>query len=156
MNDGLEAGAPGPQHHRPDGVDDAAVRAAGKVSEALKTTQQAHKHLYAFDQLTGRADLQLDAAVGELRDAGHTRLAERISRELIGGNVLPAPWRLQVVDDYDGYNRRFQRIERLVREQLTAKRRHRLEAQMKEQRRSQGHRAHTTMPSGSSAENTKE
>jgi hypothetical protein len=156
MNDGLQAGAPGPQHRGPDGVDDAAVRAAGKVSQALYSTEQARGHLYAFHQLTGRADLQLDAALAELRDAGHTGLAERISRELIAGNVLPGRWRLQVVDDYDGYHRRFQRIERLVRERLTAKRRHRLEAQMKDQRRTHERPALTTMPSEFSAENTQE
>ena len=66
----------------------------------LETTEQARGHQYAFHRLTGRADLQLDAAVAELRDAGHTGTAERISRELIGRNVLAGRWSFQVVDGY--------------------------------------------------------
>jgi hypothetical protein len=68
---------------------DAAVRAVGKMSEALETIERARGHLYAFHQLTGRADLQLDAVVEELSDIGQHDLAERISHELIGRNVLP-------------------------------------------------------------------
>ena len=150
MNDGLEAGAPDTQHRGPHGVNDAAVRAAGKV---LETTEQARGHQYAFHRLTGRADLQLDAAVAELRDAGHTGTAERISRELIGRNALAGRWSFEVVD---GYYRCFQHVEPLVGEQLTGGRRHLLEAQMKEHRRAHGHPAHTGGPCESHPENTKE
>jgi hypothetical protein len=150
MNDGLEAGVPGTQHRGPDGVNDAGVRAAGKV---LETTEQARGHRYAFHRLTGRADRQLDAAVAERRDAGHTGTAERISRELIGRNVLPGRWSFQVVD---GYDRCFQHVERLVREQLTGGRRHLLEAQMNEHRRTHGHPAQIGGPCESHPENTKE
>jgi hypothetical protein len=115
---------------RPAGASDAAVEAAGKVSEALETVEQARGHLYAFHQLTGRADLQLDAAETLLREEGHAELAEGISRELIGRNVLPGRWSFQIVEDYDdGYYRCFQEIERLVRNRLTGGHRHVYEAE---------------------------
>jgi hypothetical protein len=126
---------------------DAAVRAAGNMSEALETIERARGHLYAFHQLTGRADLQLDAVVEELSDIGQHDLAERISHELIGRNVLPGRWSFQVVDDYDGgYYQCFQEIERLTRARLTGGRRHVFEAEMKERRRTAGHPAHTAAP----------
>lgn len=132
---------------RPDGASDATVEAAGKVSEALETIEQARGHLYSFHQLTGHADVQLDNAVALLRETGHTELAERISRELIGRNVLPGRWTFQVVEDYDdGYYRCFQEVERLVRTELTGGRRHVYEAEMKERRRTAGHPAHTASP----------
>jgi hypothetical protein len=59
---------------------DAAVQAAGKVSGPLETTERARGHLYSFHQLTGRADLQLDAAVALLHEFGQADLAERITR----------------------------------------------------------------------------
>jgi hypothetical protein len=125
----------------------AAVEAAGKMSEALETIERARGHLYSFHQLTGRADLQLDAVVEQLSRLGHTDLAERISLELIGRNVLPGRWSFQVVDDYDdGYYQCFQQIERLTRARLTGGRRHVFEAEMKERRRTAGHPAHTAAP----------
>lgn len=134
-------------HCRPDGATDCAVQAAGKVSEALETTEQARGHLYAFHQLTGRADLLLDEAVAQLHDLGRVELAERISGELIGRNVLPGRWSFQLVEDYDdGYYRCFQELERLVRARLTDGRRHVYEAEMKERRRTHGHPAHTADP----------
>lgn len=119
----------------------------GKVSEALETTERARGHLYAFHQLTGRADLQLDAAVARLREIGQHKLADHITTELIGRNVLPGRWSFQVVEDYDdGYYRCFQDTEHLVRERLTGGRRHVHEAEMKHRRRSHGHPAHTASP----------
>lgn len=123
------------------------ANAVGKVSEALETTERARGHLYAFHQLTGRADLQLDAAVEQLRQAGQHGLAGHIATELIGRNVLPGRWSFQVIDDYDeGYYRCFQETERLVREQLAGGRRHVHEAEMKQRRRSNGHPAHSASP----------
>ncbi|CAM3193276.1 hypothetical protein BST27_15475 [Mycobacterium intermedium] len=132
---------------RPAGASDAAVEAAGKVSEALETIERARGHLYSFHQLTGRADLQLDSAVALLRENGHAQLADHISHHLIGRNVLPGRWSFQVIEDYDdGYYRCFQEVERLVRTQLTGGRRHVFEAEMKERRRTSGHPAHTAAP----------
>ena len=134
-------------HHRPDGADDAAVEAAGKVSEALETTEQARGHLYAFHQLTGHADFQLDEAVALLRQAGHPDLAEHITHELTGRNVVAGRWSFQVVEDYDeGYYSCFQTVEALVRQRLTAGRRHVYEAELKQRRRTHGHPAHSATP----------
>jgi hypothetical protein len=144
-------------HRRPDGADDAAVRAAGKVSEALETSERARGHLYSFHQLTGHADLLLDEAVQELRDTGHADLADYLTEELIGRNVLPGRWSFQVVEDYDdGYYACFKKIESAVRERLTGGRRHVLEAEMKERRRTHGHLAHSAVPAESAPHPTKE
>jgi hypothetical protein len=133
------------------GVDDAAVRAAGKL---LETTEHARGHQYVFRWVTGRADLPLDAAEAEkLRDAGHTGTAERISRKLIGRDVLSGRWSFQVVD---GYYRCFQHVERLVREQLTGGRRHLPKVQIKVHRLTHGHPAHIAGWCESHHENTKE
>lgn len=142
---------PTPEHRRPAHADDATVRAAGLVTEALETTEQARGHLYAFHQLTGRADEQLDDAVAALDEAGYAELAEQITRLLIGRNVLPGRWTFQVVEDYDdGYYRDFRDVERDVCDQLLQGRRHVYEAELKEQRRTHGHPAHIATP-GSSA-----
>ena len=126
---------------------DTAVAAAGKVSEALETTERARGHLYSFHQLTGHADLLLDEAVHLLRRAGHDELAQHLTQELIGRNVVAGRWSFQVVDDYDdNYYRCFQDMDALVRGRLTGGRRHVYEAQMKERRRTHGHAAHSAAP----------
>ncbi|ORA09557.1 hypothetical protein [Mycobacterium arosiense] len=126
---------------------DGVAQAVGKVTEALETIERARGHLYAFHQLTGRADLQLDEAVARLRETGHADLAQHISTELIGRNVLPGRWSFQVVEDYDdGYYRCFTQIEQLVRSRLTDGRRHVYEMALKERRRTTGHPAHTASP----------
>lgn len=117
------------------------------MSEALETVEQARGHLYAFHQLTGRADEKLDEAVAKLTEAGHSALADLVSRELIGRNVLAGRWTFQVVEEYDdGYYRCFREIDREVRDRLTGGRRHVFEAEMKERRRTHGHPAHTARP----------
>ncbi|BBY07763.1 hypothetical protein [Mycobacterium noviomagense] len=127
------------------------------MTEALETTERARGHLYSFHQLTGRADLLLDDAVQLLREAGHPRAAEHICEELIGRNVLPGRWSFQVVEDYDdAYYRCFRDMERLVRQQLTAGRRHVFEAELKEQRRMHGPRAHRAAPPESVPDPTEE
>ena len=135
------------------GHSEAAAEAVGKVTEALETVERARGHLYSFHQLTGRADLQLDEAVQKLRELGRADLADHISRELVGRNVLPGRWSFQVVEDYDdGYYRCFQEIERLVRSRLTDGCRHAHEARLKERRRTPGHPAHTASPDDDSKE----
>lgn len=130
-----------------DSTGDGVTQAVGKVTEALETIERARGHLYSFHQLTGHADLQLDAAVSRLLELGHADLARHISRELIGRNVLPGRWSFQVIEDYDdGYYRCFKEIEQLVRTQLAGGQRHRYEMALKEDRRTAGHRAHTASP----------
>ncbi|OCB15514.1 hypothetical protein [Mycobacterium intracellulare] len=130
-----------------DSTGDGVTQAVGKVTEALETIERARGHLYSFHQLTGHADLQLDAAVSRLLELGHADLARHISRELIGRNVLPGRWSFQVIEDYDdGYYRCFKEIEQLVRTQLAGGQRHCYEMALKEDRRTAGHPAHTASP----------
>lgn len=134
-------------HRRPAGTSDATVAGVGKLSEALETIEQARGHLYAFHQLTGRADGMLDHAVSLLRRAGHDDLAERVEHELIGRNVLPGRWTFQIVEEYDdGYYATFRRLERDARTALVGGRRHLYEAEMKERRRTSGLPGHEARP----------
>ena len=127
---------PDADHRRPRDADDETVWAVGKLTEALESVERARGHLYSFHQLTGKADFELDDAVDALRRAGHHALAERVSTELVGRNVLPGRWTFQILEDYEeGYVTPFREVERDVREQLVAGRRHLYEAELKERRR---------------------
>jgi hypothetical protein len=138
---------PDAAHRRPDGVDDATVEALGKLSEALEAVEVARGHLYTFHRLSGTADLTLGDAVGLLRDAGHTDLAERIDRELVGRNVIPGRWTFQIVEAYDDdYYATFRELERAARDALVGGRRHLYEAEMKEERRTDGETGHEATP----------
>jgi hypothetical protein len=136
-----------PEHRRPAGLDDTTVEALGKLSEALETTERARGHLYSMHQLTGSADLALDDAVALLRQAGHDAIAERISRELIGRNVIEGRWTYQIVEDYDdGYYALFRELEKVARDELAGGRRHLYEAEMKDRRRTEGLPGHEAGP----------
>ena len=138
---------PRTEHIRPDAASDAAVAAAGRMTEALETLERARGHLYSFHQLTGSADLALGEAVDALRAAGHTGLADRIATELVGRNVIADRWTFQIVEDYDdGYWSLFRDLEREARQTLAQGRPHLHEAQMKEDRRTHGHPDHTAGP----------
>jgi hypothetical protein len=129
------------------GMDDTTIEAVGKLTEALETTDRARGHLYSFHQLTGSADLELGEACRLLREAGHTELAERIERELVGRNVIEDRWTFQIVEDYDdGYWTTFRAFEQEARDALTGGRRHLHEAGMKEDRRTHGQPGHTKGP----------
>lgn len=137
----------GDDHRRPDGVDDATVAAAGKLSEALEWVERARGHLYSLHQLIGRADFIAEEAAEELEAAGHRELAERVRTEIVGRNVLDGRWTFQIVEDFDdGYWEPFRTCERDVRDQLLDGRRHVYEAEMKEQRRTHGARRHASRP----------
>ncbi|GAA4754855.1 hypothetical protein GCM10023350_45360 [Nocardioides endophyticus] len=138
---------PDPAHQRPDGVDDATIEALGKVSEALEVVEEARGLLYAFHRRCGTADLTLGEAVDQLREAGHTELADRIDRELVGRNIIAGRWSFQVVEDYDdGYYTTFRDLERQARDELVGGRRHLYEAEMKEDRRTDGLPGHEATP----------
>lgn len=123
------------------------MAAVGRLSEALETTEQARGHLFAWHQLTGRADGQLDDAVRLLREAGRDDLADRVTEELIGRNVLPGRWSFQVVEEYDdGYYEVFRSLEAEARDALLQGRRHVYEAEMKERRRTPGRPGHHATP----------
>jgi hypothetical protein len=134
---------PDEAHRRPAGVDDDTVEALGKLSEALETVERVRGHLYSMHQLTGKADFQLDEAVALLTKAGHTGLAERVGRELIGRNVTPGHWTFQLVEEYDdGYYADFRALEKDARDELVQGRRHLYEAELKERRRTRGRAGH--------------
>jgi hypothetical protein len=142
---------PAERHRRPAGVGDTTVEAVGKLSEAFEIAERARGHLYAFHQLTGRADFALGWAVTLLREAGHDQLADRITADLIGRNVLEGRWTFQVVEEYDdGYYSLFREIERGVRDELLQGRRHVYEAEMKEARRTHGRHGHEARPQANS------
>jgi hypothetical protein len=125
-------------------IDDTTVQALGKLSEALETTERARGHLYEMHQLTGTADFQLDEAVSLFMQAGHTEIAARVQRDLIGRDVVPGHWTFQLIEEYDdGYYADFREVERDAREKLAGGRRHLHEAKLK--------KARQTPPAGSAA-----
>jgi hypothetical protein len=143
----MSSDLPDPDHTTPEGVDDATIEAVGKLSEALESCERARGQLYAFHQLTGKADIELGEAVEKLRQAGHDEVADRIETDLLGRNVLAGRWTFQIVEDYDdNYWSLFRRLEQGAREQLTAGRRHIYEARMKERERSAGRPGHEATP----------
>ena len=138
---------PTPEHRRPDGVDDATVAAVGRLTEALETVERARGHLYSFHQLTGEADFKIGDAVDQLRDAGHSELADRLGSEIVGRNVIDGRWTFQIMEEYDDiYWSALREAEREVRDQLTGGRRHLAEAELKEQRRTRGRPEHVAVP----------
>ncbi|MBD0324160.1 MAG: hypothetical protein ICV72_12355, partial [Aldersonia sp.] len=120
------SGDEGPlDHRRPPGVDDATVEAVGQLSEALEWVERARGQLYSFHQLLGHADLLLGEAVEQLREAGHTEIADRLAEELIGRNVLEGRWTFQIVEEFDRlYHDAVVAAESRVRDELVAGRRH--------------------------------
>ena len=138
---------PDTEHTRPEGATDAAVEAAGNMSEALEKVERARGHLYAFHQLIGEADLGLDEVLEGLRACGEDEVAERLESELLGRNVIPGRWTFQIVEEFDDtYWEVFRAHERAVREALVAGRRHVYESEMKERRRTHGRSGHEARP----------
>ena len=126
---------------------DATVEAVGKVTEALEFVERARGHLYSFHQLMGHADLLLGEACDALREAGADAVAERLSTELVGRNVLQGRWTVQVVEEFDdSYWSVFRDHERRVRDELLGGARHLHEARMKEDRRTHGRKGHEARP----------
>jgi hypothetical protein len=135
-----------PEFEERAGVDAATVDAVGKLSEAFETIEVARGHLYAFHQLSGRADFHLGDAVDLLRKAGHDDLADRLDRDLVGRNVLSGRWTFQLVEEYDeDYYALFRQAERDSRA-LTAGQQHLYEARLKRDRRTPGAAGHERTP----------
>ena len=138
---------PSEEHTRPDGIDDLTVEALGNISEALEAVEIARGHLYAFHRLSGTADFTLGKGVQQLRKAGHSDLADRFERELVGRNVLDGRWTFQIVEEYDdGYYALFKSLEQSARDELVGGRRHLYEADLKEARRTHGRPGHEAEP----------
>jgi hypothetical protein len=135
------------EHTRPDGVDDLTVEALGNISEGLEAIEIARGHLYSFHRMSGTADFTLGKGVEQLREAGHTELADRFENELVGRNVLYGRWTFHVVEEYDdGYYATFKELERQARDELVAGRRHLYESELKEDRRTHGRGGHEHRP----------
>jgi hypothetical protein len=123
------------------------VLASGRFAEALAYVERARGHLYSFHRLVGEADFLLDEVIDNLTLAGKEELAGKVADELRGRNVLPGRWTFQVVEEFDdGYYAEFQQLEATVRGDTTGGRRHVLEAELKERRRSAGRRGHEATP----------
>ncbi|MEG8275330.1 hypothetical protein [Streptomyces sp. AHA2] len=138
---------PDAAHRRPQGVSDTTVQALGALSKALETTERARGHLYAFHQLTGGADFELDRAVKLLREAGHDAWADRVQHEILGRNVIPGHWTFQIVEAYnDTYYEPFRTTEKEARTELAEGKDHLFEAELKEERRTGGHPDHSARP----------
>ncbi|WNG83949.1 hypothetical protein C6A86_010035 [Mycobacterium sp. ITM-2016-00316] len=134
-------------HARPHGASDDTVEAVGKVSEALEYVERARGHLYSFHQLMGHADLLLGEAAEALRDAGHDEIADRLTEDMVGRNIIRGRWTFQVVEEFDDdYWSRFREHEKKVRDELMDGRRHVFEAEMKESRRTKGRDGHEATP----------
>jgi hypothetical protein len=131
---------------RPD-LDDETVAALGKLSESLETVEQARGLLYGFHQLTGKADLLLQDAVQQFRDAGHIELAAALEHDLVGRNVIADRWTFQIVEDFDeNYWSAFRAFDRRARDELSGGDRHVFEARMKQRERTAGHPRHEAGP----------
>jgi hypothetical protein len=134
-------------HSRPEGASDELVAATGRFSEALEYVERVRGHLYAFHQLIGHADLLLDDVVDGLREAGRDDLAQAVQDELIGANVLPGRWTFQIVEEFDdGYYALFRALEERIRDETMQGRRHVLEAELKQRRRTRGRAGHEATP----------
>jgi hypothetical protein len=129
--------SPDPERRRPGGASDELVETVGRFTEALERLERARGALYEFHQLVGGADAMLDDVVDGLGDHGHPELADRIRKELIGRDVLEGRWTFQVVEEFDdGYYAVWRALERQVRDETMAGRRHVFEVELKQARRS--------------------
>lgn len=116
---------------RPEGLDDATVEALGALSAALEVVEHARGLLYGFHRMSGQADLNLQDAVRQLRDAGHTALADDIDRTLVGRDTILDAWTFQLVEAFDEqYWSVFRDVVEHARGQFDAPR-HTYEAEMK-------------------------
>lgn len=139
----LPPSGPDFSHQRPHGMDDKTVEALGKLSEALEAVEHARGYLYGFHRLTGTADLALGEAVDLLHQAGAHEIAERVSADIVGRNVIEGRWTFQIVEDYDeNYYAAVKTVEKRARDELAEGKRHLFEAEMKEDRRTHGRRHH--------------
>ncbi len=145
-----ELDGPDAAHQRPGGTSDATVEALGKLSEALEVIEHARGYLYGFHRLTGTADLAIGEAVGLLRGAGHSELADRVDQEIVGRNVIDGRWTFQIIEDYDdNYYAAVKAMEKRARDELVEGKRHLFEAEMKEERRTRGLPHHEARPPAS-------
>ena len=131
---------------RPD-LDEHTVEGLGKLSEALETVDQARGFLYAFHQLTGKADRLLQESVELFEQGGAHELAGDLDRDLVGRNVIADRWTFQIVEDFDAsYWAAFREFDARARNELAGGDRHVFEARMKQSERTTGHPRHEAGP----------
>ena len=132
---------------RPDGVSDDTVEALGTLGEACEWLERARGHLYEFHQMSGRIDLLLGEAAGELREAGHDSLADALEHHLVGRNIIEGRWSFQIVEEYDAtYWAPIREYHDHAKRALVAGADHVFESEMKDDRRTEGHRHHERRP----------
>lgn len=132
---------------RPEGTSDATVEAVGKVTEALEWIERARGDLYDFHQKMGHADALFGDAAALLEDAGHGGTAAGLRNRIVGRNAIDGRWSFQIVEEFDdSYWSAVREQERFIRDELTAGRRHVLESEMKDDRRSHGRLHHERRP----------
>ena len=138
---------PDAAHQRPEGVSDELVDAVGKVTEALDWVERMRGRLYDFHQMTGHADFLFGDAADALQAAGCKQAADAVRDEVVGRNILDGRWTFQIVEEFEEhYYEPVRALEQQLRDELMDGKRHVLEAELKEQRRSSGHPAHTSRP----------
>lgn len=138
---------PDEAHRRPDGCDDATVSATAKASEALEWIERARGRPFDFHQMLGRADFLFGEAADAFDQAGRPEEASALRREVVGRNVIDGRWTFQLVEEFnDCYYDPIRTIERDIRDEVMGGRRHVFEAELKEQRRTTSHPAHTSRP----------
>jgi hypothetical protein len=134
-------------HERPEGATDETVAAVGKASEAFEYVHRVRGLLYEAHQLMGRADFLFGEAADQLREAGHDDAARRLHTDIVGRNFLDGRWTFQVVEEFDDLYFEPVRAEIVRLEaELMQGRRHVYEAELKEQRRSEGRPGHERRP----------
>lgn len=120
------------ERRRPAGVDDATVKALGKLSEALEVIENARGNLYEFHRLSGMGDLTLQDAVQQLREAGQTEIADTLDEVLVGRDAIDGKWSFQLVDAYDEqYWTVFRALDAWARAKVGDAPRHVFEAEVK-------------------------
>jgi len=135
------------RHRRPEGVTDATVAAVGKLSEALEWLERARGRLYDFHQMLGHLDFQMSEAAQLLSAAGHPGLGEVVATEVVGRNVIDGRWTYQLIEEFEAiYYEPIKTVEKRVRDELLAGRRHVYEAEMKERRRTADMPGHEARP----------
>lgn len=135
------------QYREDRALDPAVTEAVGRASEALEYVERARGHLYSFHQLIGRADILFGEAADLLRDAGEPAAGDAIERDVVGRNVLDGRWTFQVVEEFDRlFHQPVTDAVRTLERDLQDGERHVFEAQMKEDRRTQGRAGHEHRP----------
>jgi hypothetical protein len=134
-------------HQRPEGASDELVEAVGKASEAFEYVERVRGHLYSLHQLMGHADMLFGEAADLLEAAGERERADALRGEVVGRNILDGRWTFQVVEEFDDeYYDAVRAAIRRLETDLMGGRTHVFEAELKEERRTQGRRHHEGRP----------